>query len=270
VIEMEKEEIGFQLCEENKEIPKGDYFYQLKLDGERIIAIKKGNDVKLINRLTNSVKNTQYPEIVNELKTYKNDFVIDGEVACMDIHKGLDVLNQRSLQSNPFKIKFLIERIPICYYVFDILEFEGKSCMNLEFMSRTVILANNLGENRHISILDSYRDGQKLFEFVKKENLEGIVAKKKTSSYQFKRNSNWIKIKNFDTMSVDILGYKQDSKRSAFGSAITNRCNVSLLTEKNKSYYFKERPKRALVKHYGIYPSGKLRNPIFLEWCKNV
>jgi hypothetical protein len=106
-----------------------------------------------------------------------------------------------------------------------------------------------------------------VWKIVKLRSLEGVVAKRKDSSYDFERNSNWLKIKRIDTVIVNCLGYKQDSKRSKFGSMITDRCNVSLLTQENKDFYLKNKPDRAIIRYYGVYPSGKLRNPVFLEWA---
>lgn len=263
----------FQLCKTSDKIPTSNlYIYEPKIDGERIIAIKNGNSVKLLNRnrKTNEYqfeKSKQYPEIVEELLAQEHDFILDGEIACSDLRKGINVFNQRALQTNPFKIKMLIEKIPIKYFVFDILQVNGTNVTELPLVERKNILNSFLIETKHIEIVKFYHNPKELWKKVKRNQLEGMVAKLKNSPYRFERNSNWLKIKNYDEMIVNCLGYKQDSKRSKFGSLITDRCNVSLLTEENKRFYLKFKPKKVKVRYYGIYPSGKLRNPVFLGWC---
>jgi hypothetical protein len=75
-----------------------------------------------------------------------------------------------------------------------------------------------------------------------------------------------LKIKRTREEVVKCKGYETHSGRSVFGSMITDKGNVNLLTKENKEYYFKNKPKRALVRHYGIYKSGKMRNPVFVRW----
>jgi ATP-dependent DNA ligase len=257
-----------QLCEPRETIPISDeYIYEIKLDGERVKAIKKGSSVNLINRRGFN-KNAQYPEVVEELKSQEHDFILDGEIACADIRKGLDVLNRRALQTNPLKIKFLIDAIPIKFYVFDILEVDGKDVSEQPLLIRKTILNSFLLDTEHIEIVKYWfrSNVNQLWKRVERENLEGIIAKKKNSPYRFERNENWIKVKLARKTIVNCLGYKEDSSRSPFGSMITDKGNVSLLTQENKDFYLKNRPEKAIVKYYHTYPSGKLRNGIFIGW----
>jgi len=263
--------VNFQLCNTALEIPKENFIYELKIDGERILAIKDKGKVDLWNRnrKTNELqfnKNEQYPEIVEELEEQEHDFIIDGEIACAKLEDGINIFNRRALQTNPFKIKMLVERIPIKFYAFDILSVDGKMITDLNLIERKNALNSFLMDTKHIEIVPYWFNFNELWKIVKLRNLEGVIAKRKDSTYDFERSNNWLKIKNIDTIVVNCLGYKQDSKRSKFGSMITDRCNVSLLTQENKDYYLNNKPKKARLRYYGVYPSGKLRNPVFLEW----
>ena len=55
------------------------------------------------------------------------------------------------------------------------------------------------------------KNGVAFFELAKKENLEGIVAKKKNGLYHIgKRTSDWIKIKVMQDEDLLVLGYQPD------------------------------------------------------------
>jgi len=258
-----------QLCEQRETLPISDnYIYEIKFDGERVRVIKKGEEVLLFNRRGFN-KNFQYPEIVDELRSQEHDFILDGEIACADM-SGLNILNRRALQTDDFKIKLLVEQIPVKFFVFDILEIDGKDVREQPLLIRKTILNSFLLDTEHIEIVKYWFSSQvkELWKRIERENLEGVIAKVKVSDYRFERNSNWIKVKHTREVVVNCLGYKQDSKRSPFGSMITDKGNVSLLTEENKKFYLEHNPKQAVVNHFGIYPSGKMRNPRFERWVE--
>ena len=47
----------------------------IKYDGERILAVKKGNDVMLVNRGWN-IRNDVFAEVVEDLKKIDGDFIL--------------------------------------------------------------------------------------------------------------------------------------------------------------------------------------------------
>lgn len=52
---------------------------QEKFDGERVMAIKKRGEIFLVNRRGN-ILNDRFAEIVGDLMTIEEDFIIDGEI----------------------------------------------------------------------------------------------------------------------------------------------------------------------------------------------
>lgn len=263
----------FELCKKSDVIPKGDFLFEKKYDGERVKVIKKGKSVQIWNRnrKTNQhqfEKSHAYPEIVEDIFIQIHDFVLDGEMATAD-GSGLDKFNKRALQTNKLKIELLKDVIPVKFYVFDILECDGVDVRNQPLIIRKTILNNALEETDNIEIVPYYFNGNELWKEVIKNDWEGIVAKKKHSVYIPKRNDSWLKIKHIREMIVDVLGFKETSGRSSWGAIRTNRCDVALTTEKQLMEYRKLKPTKARVKYYGVYPqSQKLRNPVLLELIK--
>ena len=93
------------------------------------------------------------------------------------------------------------------FVCFDIL-YDGTLLINLSLEERKEILEKY--EDNDIFIKSKYikKDGKKLFNIVKKMNMEGIVAKKINSKYQINERSNdWLKIKNYQKGEFVVLGY---------------------------------------------------------------
>ena len=87
---------------------------------------------------------------------------------------------------------------PATYVVFDILEKDGKSLVNLLLMERKAIFKKSVMEGTHVIINDFVEEkGEQFYQAVLQHDLEGMVAKRKDSSYeQGLRTGSWLKIKN--------------------------------------------------------------------------
>ena len=111
--------------------------------------------------------------------------------------------------SDKFKIELASKNLPISFSVFDILYKDNEQLTDLPLIERKEILQNSIKENDRISITRYIEtEGKKLFKLTTKNELEGIVAKKKDSKYYFgKRTEDWIKIKNYEDDDFVICGY---------------------------------------------------------------
>src|SRR5438045_4757881 len=92
----------------------GDWIYELKFDGIRLITVKNGKKVNLISRNENELAG-RFPEIVEAVRLLPiADCVIDGEVVALDEKGGssFQLLQAREMEDR---------RSPIYYYVFDLL-----------------------------------------------------------------------------------------------------------------------------------------------------
>jgi len=264
----------FELCEESKDIPNSDeWIYELKFDGERVRAIKKGERVELWNRnrKTNQLqfeKSLQYPEIIEDLMLQIHDFTIDGELSCADLSKGLNEFNKRALSQDKFKIKFLVEQIPIKFRVFDVLEVDGVDVTKEKLIIRKTILNSFIDETDNIEIVRYCFDGKELWNEVLKNGYEGMIAKRKNSVYVPKRTFDWLKIKFQKELIVNIEGFKETSGQGSYGGLITDRCDVAIRTLQQLKEYLNIKPTKARLRCYGQYPSGKLRNPVLMEMIR--
>lgn len=182
------------------------HIFEPKLDGTRCIA-EIGKSVRLFNRRQKNITK-RYPEIVSELKNFEN-VVLDGEIVCYNNGKpDFYRLQQREHIDNDFIIEIRAKLMPATYVVFDILEWNGKEMIKKPLMKRKEILEEIWNNGKHLELIFYTEKGKKLWESIKKIELEGVMAKEKNSFYYpGERREEWIKVKNVKSIDIVIVGY---------------------------------------------------------------
>ncbi len=195
----------------------GDWMYELKFDGIRALAIKEGNNVSLMSRNQNEL-GARYPEIVAAVKRLSvRECVIDGEVVALDEKGRSSFQLLQALESDDRKS-------PVYYYVFDLLQAEGKSLLSSPLHTRKALLARVRHESGDpIRFSDEIGgDPRALLKEIKRIGLEGIVGKKRESIYEAGRRSGaWIKLKCVNEQEFVIGGYTPPAgSRKYFGALL--------------------------------------------------
>ena len=195
-----------------------DYLFQPKLDGTRAIY-QQG---RLINRRGRNIEQ-RYPEF-NSFKIQENT-VLDGEIIVYN-DKGLpdfNLLQSREQTSKKFKIELLSMKHPATYVVFDCLTYEGQEITKEPIEKRLGFLKQAIQENNNLQLIFTTEKGQELWNKIDELGQEGVIAKKKGSTYQpGKRSDSWLKIKNLKTIDCVIQGYTKGEGRreETFGAMI--------------------------------------------------
>jgi len=192
-----------------------DWIFEIKWDGYRALAYKKNEQLELLSRNNKSFLK-KFPDIVDELKNIPGEFILDGEIVILDEHGK----SKFQLLQNYQKRK---EGTPY-YYVFDTLSLNGKDLTGFPLVDRKKTLQKFLKSAKHPHIRYSENideDGIDFFKEAAKHELEGIIAKKKDSTYQFRRSQDWLKIKCKLRQEVVIGGYTAPSgSRKRFGALL--------------------------------------------------
>src|SRR5215470_17554699 len=111
----------------------GDWLYELKFDGIRLIAIKNRQKVSLLSRNQNDLS-ARFPEIVDAIKNLSADeCVIDGEVVALDEEGRSSFQLLQALEMEGRKS-------PVYFYAFDLLQLDGKSLVSLPLEARKNVL----------------------------------------------------------------------------------------------------------------------------------
>ena len=213
------------------EIPfafENKYLYEIKFDGIRALIYVNKNNISI--RTRNNVDVTHlFPELFGIKNIVGRDTCIfDGEIVLFDKGRpSFSSLQKRLRIKNKDRIKAVSLDNPVQFVVFDII-YQNRDLTNKTLVERKKILDKYKDTDSFVKS-KVYSDGEKLFTFVKKLELEGIVAKEKDSLYYVNKRSNvWIKLKNYQTDEFYIGGY------------VKNRTSYSLLLgekKKNKLYY---------------------------------
>lgn len=193
---------------------KKDWIYEIKWDGYRAIAEVNNAEVKLYSRNGNSFL-SNYPEVVDALSKLKLNAVLDGEIVVLNDDGNPDF--QKLQHYDHFR------NYPLLYYVFDLLELNGEKLYALPLIERKKLLQQTLKKNDVIKYSDHVEErGEDFFEIIKQKNLEGIMAKKKSSEYYpGKRSSDWLKIKHHKSDEAIIAGFTAPrGGRKYFGALV--------------------------------------------------
>ncbi|RZM15831.1 MAG: DNA ligase, partial [Pedobacter sp.] len=192
-----------------------EWQYEVKWDGYRALASVNKGKVELTSRNNKSFNDKFYP-IYELLQEYKINAVLDGEVIVLN-DKGVsnfgDLQNWRSEADGT-----------LVYYVFDILWYEGKNLMDLPLSQRQSILEQVLPtEDDRIRLGKVFHaNGIEFFHAAEKMGLEGIIAKRKDSTYSLNaRSKEWVKVKINKRQEVIIAGYtKNEDTNKQFSSLL--------------------------------------------------
>lgn len=213
------DKVSPMLCTLTKEVVQDeDYLYELKWDGYRIISYVKSGKVRMDSR--SALNYTQrYPPIVHALKDLKHDAVFDGEVVVFN-EEGKPDFDALQLYNG--------RTSAIIYCVFDLLWLDGYDLMQLSLTDRKAILEALISDNETLRFSASFDDGAALYRQALDHDLEGIVAKRKDSSYEpGARDNNWLKTPTRKRQEFVIGGWAESDKSRSFRSLLFGAYNAN-------------------------------------------
>ncbi len=204
----------------------GDWIYELKFDGFRVEAIKNDAKVKLVSRNENDLTK-KFEQVAAAIESLPcAECVIDGEVVAIDEEgrSSFQLLQSYDMDGGT---------TPLYYYVFDLLQLEGKNLTGLPLTIRKETLrqlcANVPDPIRYSGELGT--NARALLEEVQRRGLEGIVGKQAQSFYEAGRRSGaWIKLKCVSQQEFVIGGYTPpEGARKYFGALLVGYYNKKRL-----------------------------------------
>ena len=196
---------------------EGEWLYEKKYDGFRIIAVKNEHGVELYSR-NGKLLNKLFPSLVSELEHLDKTVWLDGEVVMED-----------QQEKAYFQLLVSGEPIPshlrLRYYVFDLLHLEGEDLMEYSLKERRellTLLVRRIKNRQIVQLSQELKDVAEAMRQAEKQHWEGIIVKDKNSVYlPAKRSSAWIKIKLRKSQEAIICGYtKPQGSRDFFGALV--------------------------------------------------
>jgi DNA ligase D-like protein (predicted ligase) len=189
-----------------------DWVFERKLDGIRCVAIRSGDNVRLLSRNDLSL-NARYPEIAAALDEEPCErFAVDGEVVAFEgARTSFARLAQRAQR-----------HVPVFFYVFDLLWLEGHDVRPLPLRTRKRLLRSALRFEGPVRLTPHRNEaGEALFAEACRKGWEGLIAKRAASSYTDARSRDWLKFKCEQGQELVIGGYTEPrGSRVEFGALL--------------------------------------------------
>jgi bifunctional non-homologous end joining protein LigD len=196
------------------------WFFELKWDGYRAIAqVERDGTVAIVSRNGNDFTQ-RFPELSAIAEAFdERPVVVDGEICVLDDQgrpsfAALQERLDRFGRSGP--------KTPVTYVVFDLLYGNGRDLRNEPLEARKAALEGIL-TGRGPVMLGKHvvGSGTELFALAREGGLEGIVAKKRTSTYQERRSRDWLKMKLLARQEFVIGGWTEArGSRKHFGALL--------------------------------------------------
>ena len=189
-------------------LPTGEeWVYEPKWDGFRAIVTVTGGEVSFRSRNDNDLTE-RFKDVARAAAhaITTSDAVLDGEICALD-----DAGRSRfSLLQEGGGTGVLM--------LFDLLELESEELVELPLAERRERLEGIVGRSSGALVSPQFDDGDALLAAARQQELEGVVAKLRSSPYRAgQRSPDWQKLKLRQTQEVVIAGYTRGQGRRGAG-----------------------------------------------------
>ena len=142
-----------------------EWLFEQKFDGIRLLAYKRGDDVRLYSR--NHLPQNLPPLAAAVMRLPVDEVILDGEVTWGASQGG--------------------------YHVFDILWLNGHNVTSLPLEDRRALLKELpfTAPMQRVELLEDAEPWQR----ARQEGWEGVIAKRRGSPYEHRRSKHWLKMK---------------------------------------------------------------------------
>jgi bifunctional non-homologous end joining protein LigD len=203
--------------------PSGDeWLYEVKWDGVRAIVFVEDSQLRILSR-SGKRSDQQYPELTvlpHFLKA--SSAILDGEIAVLDENgrSSFSLIQPRISVTDPNSIAHLARSTPVTLFLFDLLYLDGYDLRGVALEKRKQLLEGILTPADHIRFSDHFvANGAAMLEAARAHGLEGILAKRRSSKYEGRRNQDWLKIK-VETRQEFVIGGFTHGERDYFSSLV--------------------------------------------------
>jgi len=197
---------------------EGEWAFEMKWDGIRTIARVEQEEGLGRARVSMTSRNAKdqgpgYPDVVEGLgRAVAGEAVVDGEIVALDARgrPSFGLLQRRMNLADPREIEAAAKEVPAQLFLFDVLEQDGESLVDLPYSERRERLEALVTENDVVKVPPAFEgDFDGAWETSATLGLEGVMAKRVDSTYGPGRRSRaWIKVKHARTQEVVVGGWR--------------------------------------------------------------
>jgi bifunctional non-homologous end joining protein LigD len=202
-------------------LPTGDgWAYEFKWDGVRALVDVSDGGVRVQSRAGNDVTGG-YPELVAQAEGIE-DALLDGEIVAFEEGRpSFERLQQRMHVRGKTDLTRLVREVPVTYVVFDVLRRFGVDLTDRPYAERRATLERFGAEYPGWTISPSFDDGPATLDVARAHGLEGVVAKRLTSTYRAgQRSDDWRKLRLVQGGEFVVLGWEAAPEHPATLSSL--------------------------------------------------
>jgi DNA ligase D-like protein (predicted ligase)/DNA ligase D-like protein (predicted polymerase)/DNA ligase D-like protein (predicted 3'-phosphoesterase) len=195
------------------DLKASQWAFEAKWDGYRLLVEADHGHVRLRSRSGRDITKEfpQLDSLADELTDHH--VVLDGEVVALDA-SGVPRFSEMQNRARATRIEFR---------AFDLLYLDGRSLLRATYRDRRKLL-ETLASGTGVNVPDLLPgDGAEALEYSRKRQWEGVIAKKRDSTYQpGRRSASWVKDKHWNTQEVVIGGWRagEGGRTSGIGSLL--------------------------------------------------
>lgn len=176
---------------------------EYKLDGERVQIHTEREKVVLFSRSLENISE-YYPDIIEKIPKalVADQAILEAEAVAINENTGEFLPFQELMhRRRKYKIEKAVSQYPITVNFFDVLFYNGKSCLNLEYTERRKLLEKIVKEDdfaKHVpmTIVKTENDIEDFLENSINAGCEGLMLKMLDKPYQAgSRGNYWLKLK---------------------------------------------------------------------------
>jgi DNA ligase D-like protein (predicted ligase) len=193
--------------------------FEFSWDGIRCLASAAPERVSLFSGSHRSIS-AAYPELT--VLAGRHRVLLDGKIVALDScgRPSLARLARRRNVHRPTSV--VLRRIPVSYYVFDLLSLDGSSTAELPYQRRRELLADLELTGGPIVAPPCFLDtpGEVVLETAAAHGLPGVIAKRLDSTYQPGRSRSWVQTTLRQTQEVIIGGWVPERRAATAVGAL--------------------------------------------------
>lgn len=197
----------------------GEWVYEVKWDGMRVLADVGERGLRLVSRNARDVT-VSFPELAG--LTDLQDILLDGEVVALDAAgvPSFAVLAERLHVSDPRKARVAARAVPVTFMVFDVLRRFGVDLTHRSLRDRRSTL-EKLELPAAVQLSPWFTDGDALLAATKEQGVEGVVAKRLSSTYEpGRRSRHWVKAPHRRRRTVLVGGWRPQTDTTSVVGAL--------------------------------------------------
>ncbi len=190
-----------------------DWLFEIKWDGYRALCTIEEDSFSLVSRNGLDMLR-RFPDLKDLAASFASvPIVVDGEICSLDAKGRSSFQRLQEAMRKP---------VGLTYVAFDLLYADGADLRSKPLEERKALLERMIRDDG-LALYSGHvlEKGKALYASARKNKLEGIIGKKRTSTYQERRSRDWVKIKTGYEQEFVVGGWTEPKgSRKGFGALL--------------------------------------------------